>query len=354
MNKALIILASLAACLPLSARWLSTTYDFGSILEDDGPRQGCVYYVNTGLNPVMINRVKATCGCTSVGATEGLINPGDTAKVWFTYNPAGRPGRFEKHVKVYMGENDDVTSIKLRGTVIGNESTLAVRYPYSFGPMRLSTNEIDLGKVIYGKSRHESISGYNQSTDTLHLAWSETPRAFSLGASSRTVAPGDIFTIGAYLNPRDLNEIGSQLIKFKLYPQAADTASYAEITMTADIVPNTSSLSAEEMRNAPSALIFPPLIELGEISGTKAIPIKFNLQNEGKSPLITQRICIPGSQVLRLKQLPSKIAPGKVNSVSAEILPQFIPEGPFRFELQVVTNDPLHPLRSLSIVGVKK
>ena len=104
--------------------WLSRTYDFGFFREEAGPQQGEVKLINLGPEPTVINRVKSTCGCTVAGFTEGLIEPGDTARVWFTYNPAGRPGRFEKHIKVYMGADNDVTSVTLKGTVIGNASSL--------------------------------------------------------------------------------------------------------------------------------------------------------------------------------------------------------------------------------------
>ena len=81
--------------------WLSTSYDFGTFKEAEGPQTGCVRMVNHGPDETVINRVKSTCGCTVAEYTDGIIAVGDTAEVRFTYDPAGRPGRFSKSIKVY-------------------------------------------------------------------------------------------------------------------------------------------------------------------------------------------------------------------------------------------------------------
>ena len=356
-KSVLTFLLALACTLQVGARieWLETVYDYGSFPGESGPRQGRVRLVNRGPDPTIINRVKPTCGCTVAEFTEGVIAPGDTAFVTFAYNPAGRPGRFEKHIKVYTGENNDLTSITIRGTVIGSSSTLAMTYPVEAGPMRLSSRAMELGKVVYGRARHEYISGYNVSTDTLHLAWSETPRAISLGVSSKTVAPGDLFTLGVYFNTRDEAMEGPVDYSFRLYPQAFDRAEYTEITITGDVVPDTSGLSEQELRDAPSAMVYPGVIDLGSISPKdKPIKIAFKVRNEGRSQMQVKRVCIAGSQALKVKQMPTGIAPGKEHEVKAELLPAQLPDGLFALEIQVITNDPLHPSRLVRLTGNKQ
>ncbi len=335
--------------------WLSKTYDFGFFREEAGPQQGEVKLINLGPEPTVINRVKSTCGCTVAGFTEGLIEPGDTARVWFTYNPAGRPGRFEKHIKVYMGGDNDVTSVTLKGTVIGNASSLAAKYPVEAGPMRLSATTINLGKVTYGRTRHEFISGYNQSTDTLHLAWTDVPAPVSPGVSSETVAPGDLFSMGIYFNSRDEVLTGPLEYEFKLYPEADDRAAYTTIRITADVEPDTSALTEQQLRDAPALSISPDLIDLGDVRpGEKARKVTFRIRNEGKTEAHLSRICIPGSKALKIKQMPRRIAPGAAHDVKAEIIAGELPQGPFALEIQVVSDDPLHPSRTVRLVGIKR
>lgn len=354
MKKLLLATLLVTLFLPLQAqvRWLGREYDFGSFREETGPQKGEVMLINEGAEPTLISRVKSTCGCTVAGYTDSLIEPGDTAKVWFTYNPAGRPGRFEKHIKVYTGPNEDLTSIKIYGTVIGSSESLKAKYPRQFGPMLLSDTDLAFGKTIYGRARHEYISGYNQGSDTLQITWSPAPKSLSLGLSSRKVAPGDLFTLGVYLNTRDEAAPGPIDYTLRIYPNSADTTLYAPLHISADVIPDTSALTEEQLRQAPFCMVYPSPINLGNVK-EKPVKISFRIQNDGKSPLQIHRIGIPGSQALRVKQFPSRLDPGKSSEVKAEILPAQIPSGPFSLDIAVSSNDPLHPTRLLRVTGTR-
>ena len=79
---------------------------------------GRVRFVNTGGEPVVITGARPGCGCTGVEYPHDPIEPGDTAVISFTYNPAGRPGAFEKSIRVYIGDNT-TERVMIRGTVLG-------------------------------------------------------------------------------------------------------------------------------------------------------------------------------------------------------------------------------------------
>jgi len=355
MCRYLLLILTAAACSLSSLaqiEWLSTTYDFGSFREDGGPRQGQVQLVNRGSEPTAINRVKSTCGCTVAGYTEGLIAPGDTAAVWFTYNPLGRPGRFEKHIKVYTGTDNHLTSITILGTVIGSDASLSAKYPVEVGPMRISTTRIDLGKIPYGKARHEYISGYNRSDDSLSLAWTPTPLPLSLGVSNKRVAPGDIFMLGFYLNTRDETTMGPVEYPVRVYPVATDTTTYTDILIAADIVPDISSLSNEELRRSPMLMVYPEVIDLGTLkSAGKPTRFELRLRNEGESQLQIHRVFARDAKALTIRQLPSRIDAGKEFVASGELATRDMPAGPFAIEICVISSDPLHPTRTVRLVG---
>lgn len=337
-------------------RWLSTVYDFGTIKEQSGKAKGKVQFVNEGPDPTLIQRVKSTCGCTGVKYSEDLIEPGDTATVWFDYNPTGRPGRFEKHIKVYTGENSDLTSITIKGTVIGAPQSLSTRYPKEYGPMRLSADLIPMGETLYGKARHEYIQGYNQGMDTLYLSWGEVPRYLSLGASNRAVAPGDLFTLSAYLNTRDGVDVGTLDVPVSLYARSGSERVEAVIHVTASVKPDLSALSGQDLREAPSANIYPTSIDAGtlpERSG-KNLKIEFNVQNDGGSPLHLRRVHSPYNPgLLKIKSMPATLKPKDIGKVRGTLDIQELPAGPFKIEVEVVTDDPIHPVRTLHIIGTK-
>ena len=352
----LIVLASAVVAPADNIRWLSTEYDFGAFKEAAGNQQGQVQFVNEGDEPTIITRVNPTCGCTVARYTEGEIAPGDTATVWFEYNSTGRPGRFRKHIKVYTGVASDLTSIVITGTVIGTPSTLGTQYPEEFGPLRLSTSHIRLGNVVYGQCRHEYIYGYNQGTDTLRVSWSHPYDALSLGVSTRNVAPGDLFTLSAYFNSRDQGEIGSLEYPVTLHIDYGERHEDVMLSMSANILPDTSKMNEQQLRDAPSSLVYPTVVELGDISRrSKPYEFSFSVKNEGRTPLKVKRVhSTQVRKALKVSRMPSVVKPGREERVKCKFDTGGLESGPFNVSVEVVTDDPLHPTRILHLIGIAK
>lgn len=337
-------------------KWLATEYDFGTIREEAGKAHGSVSFVNAGKEPTVIQRVKSTCGCTGVGYTQGLIAPGDTAVIWFDYNPTGRPGRFEKHVKAYTGIDGDLMSITIKGTVIGAPHSLDSKYPYVAGNMRLSSDVIALGRVMYGTARHEYIHGYNQSADTLHLSWDKLPKYISLGASSLDVPPGDLFTISAYVNTRDGVEIGQLDVPVVLHADFGTHTDTAAVHVTAQVEPDTSGLTVEQMRNAPVAEVFPTVLDMRQVSGKdKHVDMEFSVRNAGKSPLNIKRVhCASVPGLVTVKSMPKTLKPGQMKSVKLKVNTDKLPTGNYKIPIEVVSDDVLHPALKVYLIGTNK
>jgi hypothetical protein len=90
------------------------SYDFGTIPE--GPSAEHVFtFTNTGKEPIVIERVQPSCGCTAPDWTKEPIAPGKTGMVKATYGTQGRPGHFEKNMTVFTNAGTRVVTFK--GTV---------------------------------------------------------------------------------------------------------------------------------------------------------------------------------------------------------------------------------------------
>ncbi|MDE6772243.1 MAG: DUF1573 domain-containing protein, partial [Muribaculaceae bacterium] len=135
-------------------KWLEKTYNYGVIKEADGPATGSVRFVNNGPDATYISRVRPSCGCTGASYTQDMLQPGDTATITFTYNPAGRPGKFDKTVKVYVGKDSSLTSVRITGTVIGDDSTLESHFPIETGDLRTESVSFPVGEIKRGAHRH--------------------------------------------------------------------------------------------------------------------------------------------------------------------------------------------------------
>lgn len=333
-------------------QWLTTEYDFGLIKESEGKRTGTVRGVNRGDTPGMINRVRLSCGCTDETHTEGMIEPGDTATVSFTYNPMGRPGPFRKTVKIYSGSDNRLTTVTMRGTVIGAPETLSTTYPREAGPLRLAQTDIDLGKVRYGTSRHFFLNGYNQSSDTIRPQWHTQSPSIDFGISSPGVPPGEIATFSIYFNSRTEKDMGPTEYNIELTPDK-ESGEKVILTVRANIEPDTSGLTPQQVDNGPRCVLLPRNVDLGEISGTKPIEFRFTVSNDGKSPMRVMRVSST-SKAVTVKRIPVNVKTGKSGEARGILDPSGLTPGAFRLPVEVYTDDPLHPVTVIDIVGIKK
>lgn len=332
--------------------WLSTSYDFGTFKEAEGPQTGCVRMVNHGPEETIINRVKSTCGCTVAEYTDGVIAPGDTAEVRFTYDPTGRPGRFSKSIKVYTGIENTVTTIGLKGMVIGKPESLNSQYPIVSGDLRLSVASLILGDVIKGISRHEFIHAYNQGDKPIILSWEGAPRCLSIGVSSTTIEPGDLATISIYYNSRDDDNYGLNIHSFDLVSDDGESVSRQKVDVSVNVKADTSKLTAEQLKSAPRISIDEKVIELGKISSDKKVKGKFYISNEGVNALNLNRI-YSFNKAFDVKRMPKKLKAGKSEAVEFELDVAKLSDGAFNVKVEVVSDDPLRPTETVRIVGEK-
>jgi archaellum component FlaG (FlaF/FlaG flagellin family) len=101
----------------LQWEWLvPKTHDFGNI-----PRhQEATYtfeYRNTGSEPLYIDNVRTSCGCTAPDWEEKPIPPGETGKINIIYDAADI-GYFIKSIKVYFHGRRKADKLYIEGDVV--------------------------------------------------------------------------------------------------------------------------------------------------------------------------------------------------------------------------------------------
>ncbi len=332
--------------------WLSKEYNFGSFKEADGKVTGSVQLVNHGPEATFINRVRPSCGCTGASYPAAMIEPGDTVSISFTYNPAGRPGPFDKTIKVYMGPDNDLTVIRITGTVIGASSTLNTYFPKDCGSLRLENTLVPAGEIKRGSSRHLFLNVYNQSEDTITPSLKNHSDALGVDLTPRRLSPGEIGTLTFYLQTAKEPNDGPIDYPVVISP-GENSADSVTVTVSSVVVPDTRTLSVEQLENAPQAFLLPEFVDLGESVGKDNMEFEFSVINEGKTPLEVRRVFCREESVA-ITRVPSTIKDGQKGLVKGKLLASSLPAGPFRLKVEVVTDDPLHPVRSCSVVGIKK
>ena len=79
----------------------ATEHDFGTFKEETGRQTFDFIVTNTGSEPLVIQNVVASCGCTTPEWTKQPIPAGAKGKVTAIYDPRDRPGQFNKTLSVY-------------------------------------------------------------------------------------------------------------------------------------------------------------------------------------------------------------------------------------------------------------
>jgi len=94
----------------------STEIDYGNIDKNsDGTR--VFEFTNIGDAPLIINRVKSSCGCTVPSKPTEPIMPGKSDKIVVKYN-THRVGPFRKTITVYSNAKNNVVILKIKGKVV--------------------------------------------------------------------------------------------------------------------------------------------------------------------------------------------------------------------------------------------
>jgi Zn-dependent metalloprotease len=94
-----------------------TTHDFKTIKEKDGKVTAVFTLTNNNDKPFVITNVKPSCGCTTPEWTKEPIAPGKQGHVKATFDPAGRPGPFDKTVTVETSGEPASIALRIKGSV---------------------------------------------------------------------------------------------------------------------------------------------------------------------------------------------------------------------------------------------
>lgn len=97
----------------------STTYDFGKIPQGI-PAKHKFSITNSGNEPLIVQNVQKTCGCTVTDWTKDPIMPGESGYVTAQYN-AARMGNFKKPITVVSNASNSPLRLYFKGEVVKKE-----------------------------------------------------------------------------------------------------------------------------------------------------------------------------------------------------------------------------------------
>ena len=295
----------------------ATEHNFGTFKEEAGRQAYDFVVTNTGTNPLVIQNVVPSCGCTTPEWTRQPIPAGGKGKVTAIYDPKDRPGPFNKTLSVYTNSKPEVVVLVIKGEVTPRDKTVEELFTFPVGAVRFESNHLAFTNVKKTEKKIRVMPLINNSDAPAKVEFEGLPGHLTLKANPETLKPGQKGIIeGTYdatKNPSWGNV--SDMVKVKINGAVIENIYYY---VSANLVEDFSSLSKADLLNAPVFKVAATTVELGKIKGSTQNEVEFKFTNEGKSDLIIRHIrSTCGCTAVQQGNQGKGIKPGESSSIKA-------------------------------------
>lgn len=345
----------LATALPSQAQEPSsplvfgeTEWDFGTFMEDGGPVSHEFTFTNSGDTPIAIDRVNASCGCTTPTFTRSLIEPGGKGSVNVSFEPMGYPGEMSKSVVVVSGGSEHYDMLIIKGEVIPRVKSVEELYPVDMGGgFRVDNPLLAFRQVAQGKASSMTVGYINTSDKTVTLeVISEEESGLLLAKVPEHVCAG---CKGEMTFTYDLTDkeghygMIHDLVRFSIDGTMSDRTIYTTMIGIDDF-------AAQSIEIAPKLSLNEQYHNFGEIR-RRTIPYvsQFVISNSGEETLFIRSVSEKPGLKSTLRGGMS-LAPGA--SIPFEVIlysSKYSNPGELFESIIVTSNDPLRPVREIRI-----
>ncbi|MDD4970256.1 MAG: DUF1573 domain-containing protein [Paludibacter sp.] len=316
------------------------SHDFGKVNEEDGKITHVFNFVNRGISPLVVNRVQASCGCTTPTWSKEPIEPGKKGTVTVIYNPSGRPGAFTKTITVYSNASDEQMTLTIHGEVIPKANSENPAYPVAMGALHLKSKVIQMNNVDKGKTQTRVLEVKNTTNASLKVEVENLPAYLSVIANPETLKPNEEGKLTFTFNSKNCTQWGPSYddVYVILNGQKKYSEEY-KLTIVSNVVEDFSKLTLDQKRKAPILEIPVRTLNLGTLrEGTKRVG-KFRVNNKGQNTLEIRRI-INNNKELTLRTGKLSVSGGKSSNIVVSLNSKNLSEGDYKKSFTIQTNDP--------------
>ncbi len=324
------------------------THDFGNILESKGEVNYDFFFTNTGKSPLTLTNVKASCGCTTPDWPKQPIMPGKSSTIHVSYNPANRPGPFNKSITISSNATTPSVVLKITGNVIAHKKSINELYPEKIGELRLQSDVFYFSKIYKGESKTDSLKIYNASDRDIFINFSHPPKHLTFKTSKKILKPKESSYIVATYNTNLKNDWG--YVSDEVYLKINGIKQKKPIKVTARIAENFNKLSVYQKNNPPKIKVNKKLVDLGNINKNETKNFKIRIYNNGKSVLKIRKIDL-ACNCFKINTYKKNIEPGKYEEINILFNPINL-NGKINKIITIINNDPANSKIKIRIKGV--
>lgn len=352
LMSALLMLTIAAFAQQPVITFSKTEHDFGKINEEDGRVSTIFEFKNEGMEPLVLSNVRASCGCTTPTWTRTPIEPGQTGSITVTYNPNGRPGRFQKTITITSNASNATTKVYIKGEVIPKQAKPVNSYPVKMGELSLKSKVLDFKSVKKGENISKTIEYANNTENdiTVELLIQDKDNFLLTSALPKTIKPGEAGTIVVNFDAKICKEYGpvNRSIYVEVNGKRQLTDEY-KIDIKANVEEDFTNV---DLTTAPIIEV-EQQINLGTIkAGQKVTNKTFTIKNAGINPLYIRRV-LPADELVTLTPKSTVIKDGKNTTMTITATTtqngENLKPGVYRRVVRLITNDPKKTTTSITV-----
>ncbi|MCH5327934.1 MAG: DUF1573 domain-containing protein [Coprobacter sp.] len=325
-----------------------TAHDFGEIAEEGGLVTCSFPFTNTGNATLIITRAVATCGCTQPIFPNVPIGPGKSGEIKVSFNPKGRPGKFQKSVYVFANIDSARAVLTITGKVLREDKT-PVKFANAMGPITLRAKHLSFFDVYTDSVKVRSIDFANSLRDSITLAFGNVPPHLTVKQIPERVAPGKSGVIEVTYDASRANDWGMHKDEFGIiFPGEESPDRKNVITVSADIRENFAHMTAAQRAKAPKIVMEETRLDFGKIKGDSPVEKTIKIRNEGKSTLQIRKINNDSNTVLA-EVSKMTVPPGKAIDFKVSVFPSGAKSKILSHRIFLIVNDPVNPTFSIPV-----
>lgn len=330
-------------------RFEELSRDFGAIAEEDGKVTHRFAFTNPNDRPVVVTDAVATCGCTVAAYSKRPVLPGERSEIAVTFDPANRPGVFDKRVSVFTSEGGEPIGLRITGRVVPRERSVGELYPCELGGgLWAAATSHDFGAVPHGPMRRSAVGVVNRSSEPIEVTLRYGRRSGRLDATvPKRLAPDERASLDfGYELPVGCGVYGTLRDQIGFTVDGKPVAGRIAVSGIA-----VDSPLAYSDNSAPEAEISENIVKFGPIKRSSgSVTKRIVLRNRGERTL-TVRAVESGAYGCALRP-GARIAAGGQTSFEIRLTPAECDYGAVVERIRIVTDDPERPVLTVRATAV--
>ena len=319
-------------------------WDFGQINEADGVVQHTFRFMNVSNNPIQIDNVATSCGCTTVLYSTQPIAGGEYGELTVAFDPARTEGHVLREVEVLTKDRRNYANLMITADVTPIPMGLEQIYPHLLaGTVKTNAKTCNFGYITQGESVTRVVRIANVGDKTAKLSVVTTDNRYGMSVECpESIAPQDVVSIHiTYKIGKGKNHFG--MARDTIWLVVDGAKSQEPIVVKA--------LRVEKFNDSdkkPVMRIEPAYVEFGEKAPGKIYKKTITIGNTGNADLIFRNVEPMEGTAISIES-GQVIKPGKEMKVTVAITNSREPHMSTLGSINLTTNDPTRPFRELRL-----